>query len=56
MEEVISCKFLKPIGLDWTGAPGGLLITTREKAAENRRGLDELRKSLPNLKTVKTDW
>jgi len=43
-------------GLDWTGSPAGLLITTREKAAENRRGLDELRKSLPNLKSVSTDW
>ena len=42
--------------LDWTGSSGGILVTTPEKAAENRQGLEGLKQSLPNLTNVSTDW
>jgi hypothetical protein len=60
-QEVVTLRdaletMLRPLGLGWTRSSAGLLITTREKASESRRGMEELKKSLPNLTTVTSDW
>ena len=47
---------LRPLKLGWTSDAQGIVIITAEKADEGRRGVRDLQKTLPNLKTIDVDW
>lgn len=51
-------KILDPIGLGWVITPTGIVITTREVAAEKKAAVKRLKKSLPNLKDARiiVEW
>lgn len=52
-------QILTPIGLDWcweTRGQNGIVITTRQAAANSRPGIAELQRRLKTLHTVEVDW